>query len=576
MFYGGITMKASKMLISTLKEAPNEAIISSHILLIRAGMIRKLVAGVYNYLPLGLRTLNKIENIIIDEMDRAGALQILSSAIQPKELWEASGRWQKYGPELMRFKDRHNREFCLGPTHEEIFTDLVKNEIKSRKNLPINLYQIQTKYRDELRPRFGLMRGREFIMKDSYSFDLNEEGLNQSYELMYKTYEKIFTRLGIDYKVVLADTGAIGGDGSHQFMALSDVGESDIIYCEHCNYAADEEKAQAKIDLYHDNIEEKTMELVLTPNKKTIDEVSDFLKLNKKDIVKSMVYRNLANNELVLVMVRGDREVNPIKVINALKIAEHELVLATAEDILEIHSFEGFVGPVGLNIKTLVDEEVAYMHNIVVGANKKDYHLTCVNFKRDFDGEVFDLRIVSKNDLCPICGNPLKMEKGIEMGQIFKLGTKYSLPLKCTYQDELGNNIPIVMGCYGIGVTRTMSSIIEQNHDEFGIIWPLNIAPYHVVIVPINYEDELIKKGSDYIYNRLNDTKVEIILDDREAKPGFKFKDWELIGIPYIITIGRKASENICELKKRRTLEKLELSYDEAIEFIKKQVENIK
>ncbi|MBS5852570.1 MAG: proline--tRNA ligase [Bacilli bacterium] len=569
-------MKASKMLISTLKEAPNEAIISSHILLIRAGMIRKLVAGVYNYLPLGLRTLNKIENIIIDEMDRAGALQILSSAIQPKELWEASGRWQKYGPELMRFKDRHNREFCLGPTHEEIFTDLVKNEIKSRKNLPINLYQIQTKYRDELRPRFGLMRGREFIMKDSYSFDLNEEGLNQSYELMYKTYEKIFTRLGIDYKVVLADTGAIGGDGSHQFMALSDVGESDIIYCEHCNYAADEEKAQAKIDLYHDNIEEKTMELVLTPNKKTIDEVSDFLKLNKKDIVKSMVYRNLANNELVLVMVRGDREVNPIKVINALKIAEHELVLATAEDILEIHSFEGFVGPVGLNIKTLVDEEVAYMHNIVVGANKKDYHLTCVNFKRDFDGEVFDLRIVSKNDLCPICGNPLKMEKGIEMGQIFKLGTKYSLPLKCTYQDELGNNIPIVMGCYGIGVTRTMSSIIEQNHDEFGIIWPLNIAPYHVVIVPINYEDELIKKGSDYIYNRLNDTKVEIILDDREAKPGFKFKDWELIGIPYIITIGRKASENICELKKRRTLEKLELSYDEAIEFIKKQVENIK
>lgn len=569
-------MKASKMLISTLKEAPNEAIISSHILLIRAGMIRKLVAGVYNYLPLGLRTLNKIENIIIDEMDRAGALQILSSAIQPKELWEASGRWQKYGPELMRFKDRHNREFCLGPTHEEIFTDLVKNEIKSRKNLPINLYQIQTKYRDELRPRFGLMRGREFIMKDSYSFDLNEEGLNQSYELMYKTYEKIFTRLGIDYKVVLADTGAIGGDGSHQFMALSDVGESDIIYCENCNYAADEEKAQAKIDLYHDNIEEKTMELVLTPNKKTIDEVSDFLKLNKKDIVKSMVYRNLASNELVLVMVRGDREVNPIKVINALKIAEHELVLATAEDILEIHSFEGFVGPVGLNIKTLVDEEVAYMHNIVVGANKKDYHLTCVNFKRDFDGEVFDLRIVSKNDLCPICGNPLKMEKGIEMGQIFKLGTKYSLPLKCTYQDELGNNIPIVMGCYGIGVTRTMSSIIEQNHDEFGIIWPLNIAPYHVVIVPINYEDELIKKGSDYIYNRLNDTKVEIILDDREAKPGFKFKDWELIGIPYIITIGRKASENICELKNRRTLEKLELSYDEAIEFIKKQVENIK
>lgn len=569
-------MKASKMLISTLKEAPNEAIIASHILLIRAGMIRKLVAGVYNYLPLGLRTLNKIENIIIDEMDRAGALQILSSAIQPKELWEASGRWQKYGPELMRFKDRHNREFCLGPTHEEIFTDLVKNEIKSRKNLPINLYQIQTKYRDELRPRFGLMRGREFIMKDAYSFDLNEEGLNDSYQLMYKTYEKIFTRLGIDYKVVLADTGAIGGDGSHQFMALSDVGESDIIYCEHCKYAADEEKAQAKLDGYHHTIEEKGMELVLTPNKKTIDEVSEFLKLSKKDIAKSMVYRNLSTNELVLVMVRGDREVNLIKVVNALKIAEHELVLATNEDILNINSFEGFVGPVGLSIKILVDEEVACMHNIVVGANKKDYHFICVNFKRDFDGEVFDLRTVRKDDLCPVCGNFLKMEKGIEIGQIFKLGTKYSLPLKCTYQDELGNHVPIVMGCYGIGVTRTMSSIIEQNHDESGIIWPLNVAPYHAVIVPINYEDEVIKKGSDYIYDQLNDTKVEIILDDREAKPGFKFKDWELIGIPYIITVGRKACENICELKNRRTLEKVELSYDEVITFMKKQVENIK
>ena len=574
MFYGGITMKASKMLISTLKEAPNEAIISSHILLIRAGMIRKLVAGVYNYLPLGLRTLNKIENIIIDEMDRAGALQILSSAIQPKELWEASGRWQKYGPELMRFKDRHNREFCLGPTHEEIFTDLVKNEIKSRKNLPINLYQIQTKYRDELRPRFGLMRGREFIMKDSYSFDLNEEGLNQSYELMYKTYEKIFTRLGIDYKVVLADTGAIGGDGSHQFMALSDIGESDIIYCENCNYAADEEKAQAKIDLYHDNIEEKTMELVLTPNKKTIDEVSDFLKLNKKDIVKSMVYRNLANNELVLVMVRGDREVNPIKVINALKIAEHELVLATAEDILEIHSFEGFVGPVGLNIKTLVDEEVAYMHNIVVGANKKDYHLTCVNFKRDFDGEVFDLRIVSKNDLCPICGNPLKMEKGIEMGQIFKLGTKYSLPLKCTYQDELGNNIPIVMGCYGIGVGRLAASVCEAHHDEYGPIWPMTIAPWQVHLCCVRPDNEEIKNYSDGLYEQLQNAGIEVLYDDRKVSAGVMFSDADLMGIPVrIIASPRNMKEGCCEVVTRDKSVREKVALEDVFATVQKMVQ---
>lgn len=569
-------MKASKMLIATLKEAPNEAIISSHILLIRAGMIRKLVAGVYNYLPLGLRTLNKIENIIREEMDDSGALEILSSAIQPKELWEESGRWQKYGPELMRFKDRHDREFCLGPTHEEIFTDLVRNEIKSRKNLPINLYQIQTKYRDELRPRFGLMRGREFIMKDSYSFDLSHEGLDESYQVMYDTYSKIFTRLGINYKVVLADTGAIGGSGSHQFMALSDVGESDIIYCETCGYAADAEKASSKPNLYKTSEEPKEKELVETINKKSIEEVSSYLNLNTKDVVKSMVYRDLANNQLVLAMVRGDREVNEIKLINHLNIAEHELVLASYDDILSIGSVEGFVGPVGLNIKTIVDEEVSLMKNIVVGANKKDYHLLNVNYGRDFSGDVIELRTATENDLCPICGKPLKKERGIEVGQIFKLGTKYSEPLKCTYQDENGQNKPIVMGCYGIGVTRTMSSIIEQNHDEHGIIWPLNVAPYHAVVVPINYNDEAMKQGSEYIYNKLKEAKVEVILDDRDAKPGFKFKDWELIGIPYVITVGRLAGENVCEFKERKTLEKTEMPYDDAIKKVIEEVNKIK
>ena len=517
-------MKASKMLIATLKEAPNEAIISSHILLIRAGMIRKLVAGVYNYLPLGLRTLNKIEKVIREEMDESGALEILSSAIQPKELWEESGRWQKYGPELMRFKDRHDRDFCLGPTHEEIFTDLVRSEIKSRKNLPINLYQIQTKYRDELRPRFGLMRGREFIMKDAYTFDLTQEGLDESYKTMYKTYERIFTRLGINYKIVLADTGAIGGSGSHQFMALSDVGESDIIYCDKCGYAADIEKASSKPDFYNQNDEMKELEKVHTPGKKSIEEVSEFLNVNPKNLAKSMVYRNLADNTLVIAMVRGDREVNEIKLVNHLNIAEHELVLATYDDILSLNSVEGFVGPVGLNVKVVVDEEVAKQKNIIVGANELNYHTMNVNYGRDFTGDVIELRSASKGDLCPVCGAPLETERGIEVGQIFKLGTKYSEPLKCTYQDEQGKNVPMVMGCYGIGVTRTMSSIIEQNHDEFGISWPLNVAPYHTVVVPINYNDEIMRDGANYIYEKLKAAKVEVILDDRDAKPGFKFK----------------------------------------------------
>ena len=568
-------MKASKMLIATLKEAPNEAQISSHISLIRAGMIRKLVAGVYNYLPLGLRVLNKIENIIREEMDESGAQEILSSAIQPKELWEESGRWQKYGPELMRFSDRHERDFCLGPTHEEIFTDLARNEIKSRKSLPLNLYQIQTKYRDELRPRFGLMRGREFIMKDAYTFDLNEEGLDKSYQIMHDTYERIFTRLGINYKIVLADTGAIGGNGSHQFMAISDIGESDIIYCE-CGYAADEEKATSKVDSYKFDEEPKDIEKVSTPNQKSIEEVSSFLNLQPKDVVKSIVYRDLAHNQIVVTMVRGDREVNDIKVINALDIAEHELVLASYDDILSIGSVEGFVSPVGLTVKTLVDDEVAQMKNVVVGANEKDYHYINANFGRDFNGEVVELRKTSEGDLCPICGKPLKMEKGIEVGQIFKLGTKYSEPMNCTYQNEEGKNVPMVMGCYGIGVTRTMSSIIEQYHDDFGICWPLNVAPYHAVVVPINYQDETMKTKADALYEELRKAKVEVILDDRDERPGFKFKDWELIGIPYIITVGRRAGEDICEFKDRKTLVKTEKTFNEATELIINEVRNMK
>ena len=569
-------MKASRMLISTLKETPNEAVISSHILLLRAGMIRKLVAGVYNYLPLGLRTLTKIENIIREEMDKAGGLEILSSAMQPKELWEESGRWQKYGPELMRFKDRHDREFCLGPTHEEIFTDLVRNQIRSKKNLPINIYQIQTKYRDEFRPRFGLMRGREFIMKDAYSFDTSYEGLDESYKIMHQTYCNIFDRLNLKYQIVLADTGAIGGSGSHQFMALSDIGESDIIYCSTCKYAADQEKAESNPSLVNYNDSMLDVEEVETINKKTIEEVSSYLEVESNRVVKSIVYKNLVDDSLVVVLVRGDKDVNEIKVINELNIAEHELVLASYDDILTLNSVEGFVGPVNLkDVRILVDEEVTLLRNFVVGANKKNYHLRNVNYKRDFEGTVGQFRKTIENDICPICGQPLSLERGIEVGQIFKLGTKYSEPMNCTFQDDDGKVKPMVMGCYGIGVTRTMSAIIEQNHDDFGIIWPLNVAPYHSVIVPINYQDEAMKELSDKIHDELVSAKVEVVLDDRSAKAGFKFKDWELIGIPYQIVVGKRASEGIVDFKDRRSLEKTEMSYKEAIELIVNKVREL-
>ena len=568
-------MKASKMLIATLKEAPNEAQISSHILLIRAGMIRKLVAGVYNYLPLGLRTLNKIEKVIREEMDNAGALEILSSAVQPKELWVESGRWEKYGPELMRFTDRHEREFCLGPTHEEIFTDLVRTEVKSKKNLPLCIYQIQTKYRDELRPRFGLMRGREFIMKDAYSFDLDEKGLDESYQTMYKAYDNVFTRLGLNYQVVLADTGAIGGSGSHQFMALSEIGESDIIYCD-CGYAADIEKADSLVDKYRTDEEEKELTVVDTPHAKTIEEISEFLKVTPKDVLKTVVYFNEVTKEPVVVVVRGDRTINEIKVINALNIAEHEIRLATEEEIKAMGSAAGFVSPVGLKVTTLVDEEASLLKNGVAGANKSDRHIMNVNYGRDYQGIVKNFRNAENNDLCPVCGKPLKVEKGIEVGQIFKLGTKYSEPMACTYQTDNGQNVPMVMGCYGIGVTRTMSSIIEQYHDEFGIKWPLNVAPYHAVVVPINYKDETMKEVAENIYEQLKANKVEVILDDRDERPGFKFKDWELIGIPYIIVVGRRAGEGICEFKVRQTMEKTEIEINNAIEIVTNAVKEIK
>ena len=567
-------MRASKMLISTLKEAPNEAIIDSHILLLRAGLVRKLVSGVYNYMPLGKRVLNKIEKVIRENMDQAGSLEILSSAIQPKELWETSGRWSKYGPELMRFQDRHQRDFCLGPTHEEIFTDLVKNEVKSYKNLPLSLYQIQTKYRDEMRPRFGLIRSREFIMKDAYSFDVDLNGLDVSYNLMRDTYSKIFDTLGLRYKIVLADTGAIGGDGSHQFMALSDVGESTIIYCDNCDYAADEEKAESKFEEYNTNLTLEDAKEVYTPNSRSIEEVAQFLNVDKRCIAKALVY--YAKDKYICALIRGDREVNPIKLCNALDIAEFELRLASDKEIEEIGLVKGFIGPQGMDLEIYMDSELANQKNLITGANKADYHVMNMNLNRDFTvNKIADLKLTQKGDICPVCGNRLNSEKGIEVGQVFKLGTKYSESMGCTYLDEQGVNKPMIMGCYGIGVTRTLQSIIDQNHDEYGIKWPMLVAPYHMVVVPVNYKDEEMKSLADTIYNELKDMNQEVLLDDRDYKPGFKFKDWDLIGIPYMIIVGRRASEGIVEVKNRYTNEKCEMNYKDAIELIANKVREI-
>ena len=563
-------MKASKMIIPTLKEAPNEAVIASHILMLRAGLIKKLVSGVYNFLPMGLRTLHKIENIIREEMDRSGAQEILSSAMQPKELWVESGRWSKYGPELIRFKDRHDHEYCLGPTHEEIFTDLVKDLVKSYKQLPLNIYQIQTKYRDEMRPRFGLMRGREFIMKDAYSFDVDEKGLEASYQNMYETYKRIFDRLGINYKIVLADTGAIGGNGSHQFMALSDVGESTIVYCDHCHYAADEEKATSIAAIRYEKEEFKDVEEVLTENKHTIEEISEFLNVPAGKTVKTMIYYAEDNKTFGAFLVRGDYEVNEIKVANALNSSEAFIRLATDEEILSLGSVQGFIGPVNLNkdVKIFVDNEVKELTNFVVGANKKNYHLINVNFQRDFDGVVGDYKKAKAGDLCPVCHQPLKSERGIEVGQIFKLQTKYSLPMNCVYLNEQGKSLPMVMGCYGIGVTRTFQAMIEQHHDDDGIVFPLQVAPYHAVIVPVNYNDEAQKALAESIYEKLSSQHVETVLDDRLLKIGFKLKDWELIGIPNIIIVGRRASENIVEYKDRKINDKVEMPSDEVVDKI--------
>lgn len=569
-------MRMSKLFVQTLREFPSDAEVASHKLLVRAGFIRKLTSGIYNYLPLMWRVLKKVENIVREEMDAAGAQELSMPFTQPQELWEESGRWEVYGKELMRMKDRHDRGMCLGPTHEEIITAIARDGIKSYKQLPMNLYQIQLKFRDEIRPRFGLLRGREFIMKDAYSFDVDEAGLTKEYENMAQAYKRIFERCGLETKVVQSDTGAIGGSESHEFMVIidTDAGENDVFFCEKCDYAANSDHAVSKLPAVVVDGGFSKAEIIDTPNTKTIDELAEFLKVAPTVILKTLVY--IADDKPVLALIRGDKAVEETKLKNAL--GANQIRIASSGEIKELMTEKGFdaeigfIGPVGMQgIRIVSDETVKDLKNFVVGCNQTDKHLVGANFGAEVNEpkSFFDFRLVEKGEICTVCGANLNVEQGIEVGNIFKLGTKYSKSMNATFTDVDGKEKPFIMGCYGIGITRTAAAAVEKYHDENGIVWPISIAPYHVAVIPVNVKDELQMKVANEIYAKLLAAGVEVVLDDRDERAGVKFKDADLIGFPYRITVGKTIQEGFVEFKTRKTGEVLTIKPEEATAKLK-------
>ncbi|RJP24555.1 MAG: proline--tRNA ligase [Deltaproteobacteria bacterium] len=537
-------MRYTGYLMPTTKETPSDAEVVSHRLMLRAGLIRKVASGIYNYLPAGLRVLRKVERILREEMDRAGAMEVLMPAVVPSELWKESGRWDAYGKELLRFRDRADREFCLGPTHEEVITDLVRREIRSWRQLPVNLYQIQDKFRDEIRPRFGLMRGREFFMKDAYSFDADEEGAAESYRRMYDAYCRIFRRMGLDFRAVEADTGSIGGSSSHEFMVIADSGEDAIVSCVSCSYGANIEKAECVSSASPappegtGGAKEGTPRKVSTPGRRTVEEVSAFLEIDPAALIKTLILETSAGD--VAVLVSGDREVNETKVRNFL--GADWVRLAGEERVREITGApSGFAGPVGLRLRVLADHSVRGISSGATGANEKDAHLVEVVPGRDFLPEAWaDLRVVTDRDPCPRCGSPLRFSRGIEVGHVFRLGTRYSEAMRAVYLDADGRERVVVMGCYGIGVGRTAAAAIEQNHDEDGIVWPISIAPFEVTVIPVNVKNPDVADRAEALAAALSARGVEVLLDDRGERPGIKFKDADLTGIPVRVTLGEK------------------------------------